>query len=823
MSLPFVMHSVDGIKKGYATKNLNTLTYWVDGVNGDDSNDGSEASPFKTINRALKEIPDVHDNVIIKIKKGEYAENIDFKNQSGNVFLVGEFEEVYSDTANGISISSYAKDGSNTTGKWTEIELNDPNGDIVWDDELLKYYVEIQRYHMEGLNKVIDYKIRGKILDYDAGSKRLYCGFNWYAPPDANVDLEYIKIVKIATVLKGDGDSSKNPYKFSSENYSYVGLHGLYFNLDYQPYLDCLSILNGKVAIGDVMSDVPSVDNGTWKRALFTPYHGDIIYLKSSKVGYEFTELDDRVDYPTWSISNTSAGSDADPQNNSVYNGSLNTMGMLYYVSLYWLRNKKTSHHIYSKDGSTIFQIYLNKGRLAIYTSQLIALDKASIGYLQAALVQYSSEIKFNRGLSFIGAPDDNNGRIFLSNAKLICGGDVDLSDDDTIAWTSPNNKPLITLRNAQMIVGKKLDIGKTTSGVKCQAPVIAMSEKAYLEVTGAINIFHQPSAGCTYPSLDVSEKSYILAKGGINIGDSNTDSTVDAEAVNVRGESLIDCADTNFSIYHNPATANTNSPSMILYAGGKIMGGNTLRLYAGTNVLGDNAIIEVFGHGSCIEYAYISINKAGTAGNADTIYIAKGGFINALEELAIDSTQKGYAIHLNEGSISVELPTSINVENIGYILYAVRNSKAIFRASFECSNLKTGTDIIHIVVSAGSYLEFDGFISIPDGDYGTKGIIVVASSRLEMTSAINNTATNINNTNNNGYGMVIKRGSKVRVVDFATQKITGAGGDMDLGWQGATAYPANDASVTDAPGAAPANGDGSTLTNTAGGGLIVV
>jgi len=70
-------------------------TYWVDCVNGNDNNLGSQSQPFATINRALDQIPLAPlDRFIINVNAGTYHETLDlnyiFSGLQGCIDIVGQ-------------------------------------------------------------------------------------------------------------------------------------------------------------------------------------------------------------------------------------------------------------------------------------------------------------------------------------------------------------------------------------------------------------------------------------------------------------------------------------------------------------------------------------------------------------------------------------------------------------------------------------------------------------------------------------------------------------------------------------------------------------
>ena len=72
-----------------------SVDYWIDAVNGNDANAGSEALPFKTIKRALDIIPSHYrhtHSASIYLRSGTYAESFDLSHtfeRDSRVLLVG--------------------------------------------------------------------------------------------------------------------------------------------------------------------------------------------------------------------------------------------------------------------------------------------------------------------------------------------------------------------------------------------------------------------------------------------------------------------------------------------------------------------------------------------------------------------------------------------------------------------------------------------------------------------------------------------------------------------------------------------------------------
>ncbi|NMD00282.1 MAG: DUF1565 domain-containing protein [Bacteroidales bacterium] len=63
-------------------------TYYVNGSTGNDSNDGSSGSPFKTIAKAISKVPQIVNNgITINIADGTYTEGITLQGRLGNAFV----------------------------------------------------------------------------------------------------------------------------------------------------------------------------------------------------------------------------------------------------------------------------------------------------------------------------------------------------------------------------------------------------------------------------------------------------------------------------------------------------------------------------------------------------------------------------------------------------------------------------------------------------------------------------------------------------------------------------------------------------------------
>jgi hypothetical protein len=111
------------------TNMFNEINFYVDAVNGDDSNDASQAHPVKTINYALSLLPRFipsYIQVVINVNPGTYTENIliDGFTGSGQVYIVGLNIDTVIFTgavsiegcSAGVTISRLTFNGSGTVG-----------------------------------------------------------------------------------------------------------------------------------------------------------------------------------------------------------------------------------------------------------------------------------------------------------------------------------------------------------------------------------------------------------------------------------------------------------------------------------------------------------------------------------------------------------------------------------------------------------------------------------------------------------------------------------------------------------------------------------
>jgi hypothetical protein len=119
---------------------------YVDTAGGDDKNDGSSASPWKTITHALQEGAWYPSDYYILIKAGTYEETLDVQpRQSGRTFLIGQPSAVsHSGTTNGYDTTSEPSGlhrikattgtfvGNVTVGQFIAVEVS-AGGSTAWE------------------------------------------------------------------------------------------------------------------------------------------------------------------------------------------------------------------------------------------------------------------------------------------------------------------------------------------------------------------------------------------------------------------------------------------------------------------------------------------------------------------------------------------------------------------------------------------------------------------------------------------------------------------------------------------------------------------
>ncbi|MEW5321348.1 tail fiber protein [Geobacillus thermoleovorans] len=88
-----VSHSAETIDSAHGIKTTSDITLYVDAVNGNDSNPGTQSQPLKTIGAAVSKIKNlvIEHTVTIQLAPGTYTENILIKNLigSGSFYLKG--------------------------------------------------------------------------------------------------------------------------------------------------------------------------------------------------------------------------------------------------------------------------------------------------------------------------------------------------------------------------------------------------------------------------------------------------------------------------------------------------------------------------------------------------------------------------------------------------------------------------------------------------------------------------------------------------------------------------------------------------------------
>ena len=720
---------------------------YVETTGNDVTGDGSIANPWRTIGHAKSQLPQVRGGglALIKVGVGVFAEKLQFNSELGQTIITGSWEEVYV----GDSITAYTRYGANTVEKWTEFDIDDTVTSITWDDTLLDMWIEF--------NAVSGVMTRLKILEYDAGNKRLFCGGGFVPTALVGAPPQACTLVRIATKITSNsnatvtvnsvGDSLLDA-SISSYTYRSCGiyLHAIIFETS-------SAAANG---VPLIVLDKARVSFGQvgFNSSVNTGYDfickGSIGYVFSTELAPAINALiDSRVSVYYGGGSAYGGRGFGGKSDMRVYGGGAVNLNLIANfgdtvdagngISLHAGNIVNGLPCLFTGDLYTKGNVIVDEGRLMVYRRGTLGhyircdKDEGRGGVFDVSLCNSGP----GGSISFRGAPGALAGRIQMTRKGLFdAPAPIDCGDvTGHVAAV-----PLVTFSNGAEGRVKKI-IGGATGADACPAaaPLVLVEKDAKLVHEDLLSLFHAASGDNT-PTIKVTGNSKLIGEGA---------------------------------------------------------GAAGLYIESGQLPAGDNGVVHCDPGSEILLAGNLTIKATGNSNGHDIACYE--GKVRVGGDLDIQSTLTGVSKYTEEGEILVKGTTTCTKTGQG--LHA-EGAKSRIRLDGAC--VYTGASLampIHKITSMAK-CTLGSTLTVPTADYGVNPIFdyddcadVVWKTTLATGGA--------NNQNSNGaaVGTRVKRGAQL-VCNQNAAGPNGGAGDADIGILGVTAYPAATVSKNDIPDA---------------------